>query len=274
MTHLTPSSQWHVVILAGDRGPDDPVARQTGASCKALVDVNGQALLARVLDTLSRCGELKSSAIIGPDTKIMEANSQLAALIADSRAQWIAPAATPVASVLKALDLAPDDRPVLIVTADHVLLTPAMVTAMCQADSDLDLGVGLVDHARIHSAYPHTRRTATRLGRHAYCGCNLFAVYRPAGRRLIERWRAVEQQRKHPARLVSGMLGWFALLRYGLRLLSLESAFRGLSRRHGLKVGPVMLDDPRAAIDVDSPADLEQVEYILQERQPGQSRNR
>ncbi|HZF36268.1 MAG TPA: NTP transferase domain-containing protein, partial [Candidatus Angelobacter sp.] len=40
------------LILAGSRGPDDPVARQAGRTHKALVPVGGVPMLLRVLRTL------------------------------------------------------------------------------------------------------------------------------------------------------------------------------------------------------------------------------
>lgn len=254
---------WVALVLAGDRGPDDPVARETSAPCKAMADVAGRALLGRVLDTLVRCDAIDECCVVGPAQILVDANPALAQLISAANARWVAPGASPVASALAALDTIAADRPVLITTADHALLTPEMVATMCGSGEALDLGVGLVEHARVQAAYPASRRTATRLGARAYCGCNLFALYRPAGRRLVERWRRVENERKHPARIVAGMLGWPALIRYALRMLSLDAAFSGLSKRHGLRVGPVLLDDPNAAVDIDSVADLHQVEAIL-----------
>lgn len=259
----TPDRNWVAVVLAGDRGPDDPVARAAGARCKAMADVAGQPLLGRVLDTLARCEDIAEYRVVGPTADIVAANPALDELIQAAGAQWIEPGASPVASALAALDTVEPDRPILITTADHALLTPAMVATMCRSGDGLDLGVGLVDYARVRAAYPNSRRTTTRLGARAFCGCNLFALYRPAGRRLVERWRRVENERKHPARIVAGMLGWTALARYALRALSLEAAFTGLSRRHDLRAGPVLLDEPNAAIDVDSVADLRQVEAIL-----------
>ncbi|KEZ78495.1 nucleotidyltransferase family protein [Salinisphaera hydrothermalis] len=256
---------WVAVVLAGDRGPNDPVARAAGARCKAMVDVAGRPLLGRVLDTLAVCDEITECRVVGPGADIVAANPALGALIEAAGARWIEPGASPVASALAALDTVEPGRPVLITTADHALLTPRMVATMCRSGAGLDLGVGLIDYARVHSAYPDSRRTTTRLGARAFCGCNLFALYRPAGRTLVERWRRVENERKHPARIVAGMLGWTALARYALRALPLEAAFAGLSKRHDLRAGPVLLDEPNAAIDVDSVADLRQVEAILRD---------
>ncbi|WP_423821394.1 nucleotidyltransferase family protein [Salinisphaera sp. SPP-AMP-43] len=256
-------ANWGVIVLAGDRGPDDPVAQAGGARCKAMADVAGQPLLARVLDALSRSEAIADCCVVGPSADIVADNPELAALLEQRGVRWIAPEPSPVASALAGLSALGADRPALITTADHALLDTEMIAAMCRARPGVDLSVGLVDYALVRDAFPDSRRTAIRFGGEGYCGCNLFALHTPRGRRLVERWRRVETQRKHPARVVAGMLGWAALARYALRRLSLDGAFDRLSRRHDLNAVPVLLDDPRAAVDVDSIADLRQVEAIL-----------
>lgn len=264
MTDEAPAgAAWQVIVLAGDRGPADPVAAATGAPCKALAPVGGRPLLARVLDTIHTSGRFTEGRIVGPSAELVADNPALAAVLDRSALTWIAPGASPVASVLAGLDTLDADQPVLVTTADHALLTKDMINAVCSAPRGLDLGVALVERARVRQAFPGSRRTAIRLGGEGYCGCNLFALYTPRARRLVDRWRRVENERKHPARVIAGMLGTGALVRYALRRLTLEAAFERLSARHDVRVGPVMLDDPRAAVDVDSVRDLHDVESIL-----------
>ena len=56
--------------------------------------------------------------------------------------------------------------------------------------------------------------------------------------------------------MVIGLLGWWAVIRYRLGLLSLEEALAKLSKRLGLRMRAVILPYANAAIDVDSVADL------------------
>ena len=74
-------------------------------------------------------------------------------------------------------------------------------------------------------------------------------------------WRRVEKQRKKPLRVI-GALGWLTVLRYILGRLSLGDSLNQLSRRIGVKAGPVILPYPQAAIDVDSVADWQFVQKI------------
>lgn len=262
---MTPG-RYTAVVLAGDRGPADPIATATGAPCKALSPVGGQPLLARVLDTLRATPAIEAIVVVGPADTIVAAEPALAQMLADHTIHWVAPADSPAASAVRGLAHVADDRPVLLTTADHALLEPRMIEELL-ADPSGDIGVGLVEYAAVRQAYPDNRRTAIRLGPGSgYCGCNLFALHTLAARRLVATWQRVERERKHPARVVAGMLGPLAVLRYLLGRLTLVQAFDKLSRRVELNIRPVLLSQPQAAVDVDSLADLALVESILARR--------
>ncbi len=259
---MTPSG-YSAVVLAGDRGPDDPIATITGAPCKALSPVGGTALLARVLDTLRATPAIGTIIVVGPDEDILASQPALARLMTGPDVHWIAPSGSPAASAARGLASLPDNTPAILTTADHALLRPAMIEELL-GDTGCDLSVGLVEYAAVRAAFPHSRRTAIRLGPGTgYCGCNLFAVHSAGAHRLIAQWQRVETQRKHPARVIAGMLGPMAIVRYLLRRLTLTDAFARLSTRSGLNIRPVILSDVEAAVDVDTPADLALVESIL-----------
>lgn len=261
------ATRYAVIALAGDRGPDDPVARATGAPCKALSPVAGTPLIWRLVDTLKQMDTLGPILMVGPSRAILAANPTLEPALADAGIRWIEPGDSPSISATRALAELEDDQPAIITTADHALLRPSMIGTLLQTNGRSDLTVGMIAYAQVLAAYPASRRTAIRLRpAPGYCGCNLFAVHTMRGRQLVERWRAVEAQRKHPARVVIGMLGWRGVVRYALGRLTLSAAFARLSARTGVRVAPALLTEPEAAIDVDSVADLELVESILAQR--------
>ena len=252
------------IVLAADRGPNDPVARATGAPCKALSPVAGTPLIRRCLETLAGMGVFERLLVVGPDAALRASHSELDEAFEATGASWIAPRPSPSASAAHALGLLDDVAPALITTADHALLSAAMVAPLLARAGHADVSVGLTPYAGVRAAYPASRRSRIRLTPGAgFCGCNLFAVHTARGRTLVDRWRAVEAERKHPARMITGMLGWPALARYATRTLSLESAFARLSRRTGIAVEPCVLDIPEAAVDVDSVADLRLAERTL-----------
>ena len=128
--------------------------------------------------------------------------------------------------------------------------------------SGADVAVGLAPYALVRASFPEMKKTVLRFSDGEYCGCNLFAFLTPAGRAMADRWREVEQQRKSPLKVIR-MLGWSALLRYRLGLLSLDAAMELLSRRFKLRLVAVRMPFADAAVDVDSVDDHRLVEARL-----------
>ena len=256
------------VVLAADRGPDDPVARAAGVRCKSLTPVGGKPMVFRVLDALSASKAVNTYILCGPPKSIVDRERDLATLILSDRVKWFDSLATPSSSAFHVLQTLPNETPVLLTTADHALLSAGIVDYFCSEAqaTGCDVVAGVARHEAVTAAYPQTRRTATRLKDGAYCGCNLFAFLTPHARLAADFWRRVENQRKNPLRVIR-VLGWIAVLRYLMGRLSLYEALDRISRRLGFKAGAVVLPCPEAAVDVDSVGDWKLVEAIVSNRQ-------
>jgi CTP:molybdopterin cytidylyltransferase MocA len=173
-------------------------------------------------------------------------------------------ATSPSRSVLRALETLP--LPLLITTADHPLLSAAMIDHFCAAvPADADAAVAVVRASLLQDRYPDAIRTYYRFAGEGYSGCNLFLLQTPNALRVVEFWTRLEQHRKRPWRLIAEV-GPLALLRFLLGRLSLDGAMRHLSAKAGATVRAVELPFPEAAIDVDKPADLELAARILARR--------
>lgn len=255
------------IVLAGDRGRRDPVAQAANAPCKALCPVAGKPMVWRVIETLRTTAAIDRILLVGPCRSIMDAQPALAGELEAAGVTWLPPAASPSQSAETALAEVANDQAVLLTTADHAALTTQMLTTMLEGSAGCDLAVGLTRYRPLRQAYPDSRRTVLRFEGGGYCGCNLFVINNARGRRLITLWRDVTSMRKHPARMLAGLLGWATVSRYLLRRLSLEAALDVLSKRSGTIVGVVLLPQPEAAVDVDSPEDLRQVEAIIKARE-------
>ena len=156
----------------------------------------------------------------------------------------------------------------LLTTADHALLSSAMVRYFCRQAraGGCDVMVAVTTHDVIRAAYPQMRRTVIKLQDADYSGCNLFAFTTPRARAAADFWRRVEAQRKKPRQVIVGALGWVAVLRYLLGRLSLDEALGRMSQRLGLRVGAVRMPFAEAAIDVDTAADWVFVNAIVEGR--------
>lgn len=262
---MMPTDQpFTVIILAADRESQDPVAQSAAVSCKALAPVAGRPMVLRVLDALGHARQVGPRILVGPARAAVAQDAELCALVDSGQVQWLSPQASPSSSAFSALQSLPDDAPVLVTTADHALLSAAMVDHFCAAArrSGRDVVAAVARHDLVAEAFPGTRRTVTRLRDGGYCGCNMFAFLTPQARLAADFWRKVEKERKKPLRVVK-VMGWMAVLRYLCGRLTLDQALARLSKRMHLRVGAVQMPFAEAAVDVDKVEDMELVEAIL-----------
>lgn len=247
---------FNAVVLAGDRLADDPLLAHTGMPCKAVIPVAGRAMLLRVLDSLTQAGTIDQLVLSGPRQEHLAGQDEINALIGRGNPQWHPPGPSPSSSAYAVLDSLPPGQAVLITTADHVLLSPALIDEFCQrgAATGADVVVGLAPYALVKKGFPELRKTVLRFRDGNFCSCNLFAFLTDRGRVMADHWRTVEAERKNPRKLI-GLLGLWAVIAYRLGWLSLDGALERLSQRFNLRLAAVVLEYAEAAVDVDSIAD-------------------
>lgn len=255
-----------VLVLAGERdGRLDPLAEAAGVALKALSPVAGRPMVAHVLDALAashRVGELRISINAGsglerlPDVRSLAASGRL--IVFSSRPNL-------VDSVLDALHGAA--FPVLIVTADSVLITPDQIAEfdIAARRSDAEVAVALARREQVLAAHPDGQRKFYTCSDGAFSNCNMYWIGEASALRAAELFRSGGQFVKHPMRVVSalGLRGIVELVRFRLGLSALNASFKRLSRRFGLRIVPIELSDGAAAIDVDHLRSLRVTEEVL-----------
>lgn len=252
------------LVLAGRRGPDDPLASSRGASHRALLPVAGVPMLARVLTAL------RGARHVGRIWVSIDAPDVLESVLAPFRDVSLHRSVeSPARSVVDALDSMNAER-VLVTTADHALLSGARVDGFLAgaAATQADVAVGVVERSAFADADASAARTWIRLRCGSYTGANLFAFQHARARNAATFFARAERHRKKPWRMVAA-LGPTLALEYLAGTLDLESACRQVSRSAGAVIRPVLLDDAAAAIDVDKAADLDLAEKILAESSGG-----
>ena len=253
----------NALILAGSRGPDDPMAKAAGVSHKALLPVAGVPMLLRVVKAVRATACIDRIHVCIEDARVVLQVPELEALHRAGVLEIVPAAQSPAASVAAALARIDLSQPLLITTGDHPLLTPAIVQRFLDsAPVDCDLAVALAPADVVAAAYPGAIRTFYRLGRRRFSGCNLFLACSPNVARVAEFWRRTESFRKRPLRLI-WQIGPLALIKIALGVMDAGQAFAYLSRKAGAVIRHVELPIAEAAIDVDKPADLELVERIF-----------
>jgi GTP:adenosylcobinamide-phosphate guanylyltransferase len=237
-----------IIILAAQRdGRLDPLAAEAGVSHKCLVPIGGRPLLAHVLAALAEVDGIESVRIAvepGAEDKLRPI-----ALASGLPVVFVPAADTITDSVYAAA--AGADGPLVITTADNVLLTPAAVRQVADrlAGGD-DTVIALARKEDVLFAHPQGQRRFYRFRDGEFSNCNLYGLS-PRGLALAETFREGGQFAKNPMRIARAF-GFFNLflLRYGL--VTLDRAMQRLGRRFGVRVSALVLADGAHAIDVDN----------------------
>lgn len=248
------------IVLAGSRPGPDPLLTGSGVSTKALLPIAGRPMLVHVVDAL------RSSPLVGPITILAQNSAELAAApgLADFADLHFADSGQGISSSLAAA-LPPGDDPLLVTTADNVLLTPTMIAEFLRGAEESDVAVAMVEREVLLARYPQSKRTWLKFRGGWWSGANMFRL---RGRRvlpLLDFWGRIERDRKKGLRIVAAFGPWL-LLGALLRLFTIQQGIARAGLRFGLKARVVPMSEPEACIDADKPADIELIEAIFAAR--------
>lgn len=255
------NKKYNAVVLAGDRGVNDPLLQHANVSNKAEVLLGGIMQLERVLIALSNARYINQIFVVGPNKR--QASGVIQQLFAKYKVISIAKADGPSASALQGLK-ASAHFPTLVVTCDLPLLTADHIDNYCQQIFELtaDFVVGAVNYKLIAASFPELKKTIYRFSDESICFANIFAVRSENGLRAIDFWREMEALRKNPLQIIA-KLGWKNILLYKLGRLRLAHVAIILSKHVGVHVEIKNIACAALAVDVDSVADYEVMSNYL-----------
>lgn len=253
--------KWTAIVLAGERPEPDGFALANGVPLKALIAVDGEPMIARVVRAVLAAPSIGRVVVLAQDPeRLIAAGTEW---LAEEERVTVLPAQSGItASIAAIAGSAEAPYPLVVTTADHALLRPEMVEGFLAAAGGADIAAAVVERRVVERAHPDTRRTWLTFRGGKYSGANLFALATPASARALDIWSHVERDRKRTLKLLS-YFGPLILIGATTRTLSLAQAARIISRRFGVALKVVPLPWPEAAIDVDKPADLELVRRIV-----------
>jgi GTP:adenosylcobinamide-phosphate guanylyltransferase len=251
---------WTALLLAGSRPGRDSFAEAHGTDLKALIPVAGLAMVARPARALLDAPGIDRVRVLAQQPE------RIASVLPNDDRLSVEPSGTTIAATLETILADPATRyPLLVTTADHALLDPAMITDFCEQAVGADLAIGLVERRALMKRLSQTSRTWLRFRGGAYSGANLFAFGNAKAVAAVALWRSVEQDRKKGWRMVAA-LGPAVLLGAVLRLRTIDQTLDAVGKQLGLTIRKVELSNPLAAVDVDKPADHDLVTAILEGR--------
>ena len=253
MPMFLPPEPWpqplRVIVLAAQRrGIADPLAERFGVSHKCLVPIAGRPLIAHVIATLQR----------HPSVGEIIVSVEPAAFAAITGALPAPPANSPPVRFAAAWH----EGPLLITTADNVLLTCESIDAVLAGLKCSDAVVAMTTRKAVLAAHPEGQRRFYELRCGAYSNCNLYGLAGSQALAAAEAFRSGGRFAKNAGRIVRAF-GLTNLILLRLRLISLQGGLARISRRLGVRIAPVVLADGSQAIDVDNDRTYAVVDTLL-----------
>jgi molybdopterin-guanine dinucleotide biosynthesis protein A len=253
-------AEWTAIVLAGQRPGVDRLAAHFGGDLKALVEIGSEPMVSHVIRTLHSAPSIGRILVLAQEPERL-----LEAVDAGGGAHFSQSLAGISASIKAVAGTSAAPWPVLVTTADHPLLTPAMVEAFLIDSTGADLSVALVEKQVMIAQFPHAKRTWLKFRDGHWSGANLFALSNDRVSPALDLWAAAEQDRKQAWKLFLHFGPWLAL-RAITRTIGLSDALKKAGQRLGLSVKLVAMGDPVAAIDVDKPEDHALASAIFEAR--------
>jgi GTP:adenosylcobinamide-phosphate guanylyltransferase len=252
------------LVLAGRReGHVDPLAAAAGLADKCLVPVAGRPMILHVLDAIEATPQIDRIIVSVNDATLLEGLPEVRAMQASGRLVVSVARANLVDSLLTAIAGAP--FPVFVTTADNTLLTANAASQFIAAAAQADVAVAFARQQSVLAAHPEGQRRFYKFSDDSYSNCNTYWLGGPAALEVAEVFRSGGQFAKHPLRIIEAF-GFLNLLRFHYGVGTLDAAFGRFSRRFGLAIRAIVLDDGAVAIDVDNARTLAVTETIMAAR--------
>lgn len=262
---MTDATDITAIVLAGSRPGRDPLADAAGVETKALAPVAGRPMIDHVARALLAHPRVGRIVLMAQQPEVLAQHPQTQWLGQEERIVLSASGGGISQSLLDWIAANPDAFPLLVTTADNVLLTGGMIDAFLAGVGDADVAAAMVERRVLMRAWPESRRTWLRFRGGAWSGANLFWLGNARAARALEKWREIEQDRKKGWKIVFAF-GPALLLAAALRLLSVQRAIARAGRRLGVDARIVPMPMAEACIDADKPEDIVLIERILAQR--------
>ncbi|MBD2841677.1 nucleotidyltransferase family protein [Erythrobacter rubeus] len=245
------------LVLAGSRPGVDSLAESENVPHKALIDLAGKTMLARVISALKE-SSVEEILVASNDPEVARAATELGATPVSAEQ---GPSATVLSTVRQF------GAPLIVTTSDHGLLQGDWVDLLMHQTRDgLDMGIMMASCDLIKAELPHSKRTYLRFSDGNWSGCNLFYLKTPQAAAAIELWSMVEKDRKKPWK-IAARLGPGTLLSMLVGRLSVGTAIGRLGDQVDAKVGVVPAPSGLAAVDADTRLDLADMRSVLEQRE-------
>jgi molybdopterin-guanine dinucleotide biosynthesis protein A len=250
-----------IITAGGICAPDDPLYARTGIAKKALIPLAGQPMIKWVIDALIGSGLINHIVIVGLKPAELDF-SQPALCFIDSRDGLLDNVLAGVDEVRK---INPQAAKVLLCSSDIPLITPEIVRGFVEecGSQEADIYYAVVEEKTMEARFPNSKRTFVPFKGGRYSGGDLFLVDMAAARGNIELFRSLTGSRKNYLAQAQ-MLGLGFILRFILRLMTIDEAAERARQRMNLNTRVVATRFAELGMDLDKPHQYDMIKAELE----------
>jgi GTP:adenosylcobinamide-phosphate guanylyltransferase len=249
-----------LVTAGGIPQPGEPLYPYTQGSSKAILEIAGKPMIQWVLDALEHAKEVERVIVIGLPDDVEIICSKLTATISNQGEML----ENILGGVKKILELNPDAHHVLLVSSDIPAITGDIIdwvinTAM-QTDDDVYYNV--IPREVMERRYPLSKRSYTHLKDIEVCGGDMNVIRAVTVTENDAVWTKIIAARKNVFKQAA-LIGYDTLILLLLRLITLDSAVKTVSKRLGISGRAVVCPYAEVGMDIDKPHQLEIIRQDL-----------
>lgn len=250
-----------IITAGGISAPDDPLYAQTGMVKKALIPLAGQPMISWVVEALIGSGLITHIVIVGlkPD----ELNFSDPSLhFIDSREGLLD---NVLAGVDKVREIKPDAQKILLCSSDIPLITPEIVRGFVEecGSQEADVYYAIVEEKTMEARFPGSKRTFVPFKGGRYSGGDAFLIDMAAANGNVELFRSLTGSRKNYL-AQARMLGLGFIIRFLLRLMTVDEAAEQARQRMNLNAHVVVTRFAELGMDLDKPHQYDLIKAELE----------
>lgn len=250
-----------VLILAGSRPqPNEPLYILTRGGYTALLDLAGQSMVQRLLDTLSASSQIERVIIAGlPPYANLSCDHPLT--IVEDHSDLLSGLRTGIQALQQQN---PAGERVLVLSSNTPVITPPALAWLVEQSLAIDTGLfcPVIERSVIERRFPGLKRSSIFLKDMQVCLADSMVVNLSLASGENPLWQRLLTSRRDPLRQVS-LLGLDTMSMILLRQLTLGEASRAIGKRLGVPLQAVLCPFPELSLTIEKPHQFRLVEAEL-----------
>jgi GTP:adenosylcobinamide-phosphate guanylyltransferase len=249
-----------VIILAGGRSVEDPLAEMAQGKPKSLLPIAGKPMVQWVLDAVNESPSIDTVALIGIDeTEELSCNKKLLVL-----PDFGSLMGNIQQGAQTFLDLHPLETHILSISADIPTITGEIIESMIKeyAGYKYDIYYSVVERDIMEKRFPGSKRTYIKVKDGEICGGDLNCYSKRAALDPKALWKELIRLRKNPLKQAA-MIGLDTLVLLQMGKLTLDEAADRVCHKMGITGKALRVPFAEIGMDVDKPFQFDMVEADL-----------